>query len=335
MFSSDPQDLLSRLQEAMQQTLHGRDLAVPANRLLQATSHALSAGGKLLRGRMLLEACRAVGGEPEQALCAAVAVEYLHLGTLIHDDMIDGDELRRGKAAIWHAYGSEIAILSGDFLYFAAYRSLARSLDLLDTDLASRILEIFSTASMNLCLGQALEEKLAGNCSASYADYLEVVRLKTARLFRAALEIGTLLGGGSAEQAEAAGAFAEHLGIAFQITDDLLPFTSDSATIGKPVTSDIKNHRLTAPILYALATAGEADREILRAIFVEGHFDNNLAEAHKLLQKILARTQVFVRAEQEVTRYYQDALRFLHVLPETTGRDQLFFLANRFLQRKK
>lgn len=330
--SDTEQDLISRLQEMLHQTLQGSNSVAANNPLFQVTEYALGHRGKMVRGRMLLAACQAVSGDGERALFAAVAVEYLHLGTLIHDDMIDQDELRRGQPAIWRRYGPDMALLSGDFLYFAAFQALAHGLDSTNS---ARILEVFSSACMDLCLGQAQEEGLAGNCSARYEDYLDVVRLKTASLFRAALEIGALLGNGTEEQVGALGSFAQHLGIAFQITDDLLPFTSDSTTIGKPVTSDIKNHRLTAPVLFALADADEADQQTLRAIFEQGRFNERLEEAHTVLQTIFKRTGALRKAVQEASHQYQQACELLQTLPPNEGHSQLLLLANQLVQRKK
>lgn len=333
--SSNAQDPGLRLREAMDQMLPIGDLSPSANPLLHVTNYALASKGKLLRGRMLLEACRAVAGDAEKALCAAVAMEYLHVGTLVHDDMIDRDDLRRGRPAVWRQYGSDMALLDGDFLYFAAFQMLARSFDADNARLAARVFEVFSTTCMDLCLGQALEERLAGNCAARYEEYLEVVRLKTARLFRAALEIGALLGGGTEEQVELLGTCAEQLGIAFQISDDLLPFTSDSATIGKPVTSDIKNHRVTAPILAAFAEASETDQQMLRAIFAEGRFDERLEEAYQATRAILNRTQALESMEREATNRYQQAINLLHSIPYSEGCEQLVALANQLVQRNR
>ena len=335
MHVPDSQDLTARLQDALQQLLYMCAPSTQENILCQVTAYALTTGGKLLRGRMLLEACHMVGGEIEDALFAAVAVEYLHLGTLIHDDIIDRDEVRRGKPAVWKHYNSDLALLSGDFLYFAAFQSLARSLSSANAALAAHILDRFSRACMDLCLGQALEEKLVGNCRARYEDYLEVVRGKTASLFRTALEVGALLGGETLTRAETLGECAEHLGIAFQIIDDLLPFTSDHMITGKPLTSDIKNRRLTAPILSALAGADEADRQTLCAIFEEGRFDEHLAEAYALVREILQRTHALEKTEQEATDRYQQAMQVLQTFPDNAGRNQLIALAQQLVRRHK
>jgi len=335
MAAARPPDLALRLRAAFDQLWPGNEQTPGQDLLRHAADAALSAPGKLLRGRMVLEVCSALGGRRELALSAAVAIEYLHLGTLIHDDLIDRDELRRGRPTIWKQYGDHLALLGGDFLYFAAFRELARCLETGQHALATRVLGMFSAACMDLCLGQAREEEVAGQCSTGYEQYLEIARLKTARLFRVALEIGTLLGGGSEAQVTAAGMFAEHLGIAFQLIDDRLPFIGDSQTIGKNTTSDIRNHRMTAPILFAFAAADAGDREVLQAIFAEGRLDAQLEEAYLLVREILERTGALEGVEKEAMRYYHLAIQHIHAFSPNDGRERLLALAHQFVYRKR
>ena len=335
MLSPNSQDLTLRLQETMRHFLHYYGTPPTENALLVATNYALSHNGKMLRGRMLLEVCRALAGDSEKALCAAVAVEYLHLGTLIHDDIIDQDELRRGFPSVWQQFGLDLALLSGDLLYFTAYQFLACSFVNNRSTQTARILHLFSTACMDLCFGQALEEKLVGKLFTDYTqyheDYLEVVRLKTSSLFRAALQIGALLGGGSDRQIEAMGRLAEHLGIAFQMVDDLLPFTSSEQAIGKPIISDIKNHRLTAPILYAFARADEADRRILYAVYRDGQFDNELINAYQLIIEVLNHTDAFHLTRMAAAQHRQQAINELLCLPDNDARDFLQSITNQLV----
>jgi geranylgeranyl diphosphate synthase type I len=335
MAAASPPDLALRLREAFDQLWPGDDLAPGKDLLRHAADAALTAPGKLLRGHMLLEVCSALGGRCEQALPAAVAIEYLHLGTLIHDDLIDRDELRRGRPTIWKRYGDHLALLSGDVLYFAAFRELACCLETVQHALSVRVLGMFSAACMDLCLGQAREEEVAGQCSTGYEQYLEIARLKTARLFRVALEIGTLLGGGSERQIRAAGVFAEHLGIAFQLIDDRLPFIEDSQTIGKGTTSDIRNHRMTAPVLFALAAADASDRQTLQAIFEGGCLDAHIEEAYLSVREILERTGALEGVKEEAMRYYHLAARHIQAFSPADGRERLLTLAHQFVYRKR
>lgn len=331
MLTPDAQSLRQYLQETMNEVAHGYGSSQDANPLLQATSYALARNGKLLRGCLLLEACLAVGGDAEKALFAAVAIEHLHTGTLVHDDIVDQDEVRRGRPAVWRQYGSDMALLSGDFLYFEAFQILARGFCPENTNLAAHIIEIFATTCMNLCLGQALEERLIGNCAARYEDYLQVISLKTAHLFRLALRAGALLGGGTETQVERLGVFGEEVGIIFQMIDDLLPFTSDSATLGKPVTSDIKNRRPTAPILLAFARASQADQQLLRAIFREQCVEERLHEAYEAVRDILERTHTLEKIAEEVRRRYQQALDLLDCLPSHTNYERLIRMTSQLI----
>lgn len=335
MASVRPPDLALHVRDAFDQLWPDTGPTSAAHQLRLAADSALTTPGKLLRGRMLLEVCAALAGACEHALPAAIAIEYLHLGTLIHDDLIDRDELRRGRPAIWKRYGDHLALLSGDAFYFAAFRELARCLETVRPTLAARMLGLFSAACMDLCLGQAREEEVAGQCATGYEQYLEIARLKTARLFRAALELGTLLGGGSEHQVEAAGTFAEHLGIAFQLIDDRLPFIGESQTIGKAVTSDIRNHRVTAPILFALAGADASDRQTLHAIFEEGRLDSRLEEAYRAVREILARTGALEEVEKEAMRYYHLAVQHIDAFSSDDGRERLLILAHQCVNRTR
>ena len=336
MLASNSQDLTLRLQETMRHILQGYAVPPVENTLLAVMDYALARSGKMLRGRLLLDAYRAVAVSEEPALFAAAAIEYLHLGTLIHDDMIDQDQLRRGSPAVWKQFGPDLALLSGDFLYFAAYQFLACNLLECKGAVAAHVLKLFSTACMDLCLGQALEEKLVGapgepGDETLFPLYLEIVRLKTAGLFRSAAQIGISLGGGSAEQVEALGRYAEYLGIAFQIVDDLQPFTNSEAELGKPVTSDIKNRRLTAPILYAFAHSGTSDQQFLSAIYGCEQPYELLPTIHRQILPILERTAALRNIRALAASYRQQAIAELLCLPDNAARNSLRMIANQLV----
>jgi len=282
---------------------------------------------------MLLAACRAVGGNPEEVLYAAAGIEAAHLASLIHDDIIDRDELRRGKRTIWSAYGSDLAILAGDLFFFEAFHCLSLCRHTVPAERVARCLEALSTAWANISFGQALEEKLVRNCLASRAEYDRVVFLKTGSLFRAALEMGAILGGGSEEQVAILREYSAELGSAFQIVDDLLPYMSNEQTMGKPVTSDIRNHRVTLPILCAFRDGSEADRSILQTIFVEGQFDHALMVAHTMINTILERTGTKASLVREVGQMQDQSLTHLLLLPAGEGREFLGMISGMALQR--
>jgi geranylgeranyl pyrophosphate synthase len=328
------QSLTARINEVSHQALDIYDQPGNSNPLLDACKYALSASGKMMRGVMLLQACRAVGGNVEDIMHAAAGTEYGHLASLVHDDLMDLDEMRRGQRTVWRVYGSDFAILVGDLLIFETFHSLSLCRHRVPAERIARALEVIARSCVELCLGQAMELPLIGNCSARHDDYIEMIRYKTGSLFRGALESGAILGGGTDEQATALREFGDRLGIAFQIVDDLLCYTVQDEILRKPTLSDIRNHRVTLPIQYALEDAAEEDRRILYEIFERGLFDDQLTMAHDAVMAILQRTGASTRAEQEAQRYQQEALEHLAVLPRNEGREYLEMIAHLAVKRQ-
>lgn len=329
------QDTITRIQDTLCEVLDLHRDFHPINPLLQIGDYALAARGKMLRGILLLKACQAVGGTPEQILYAAAGTEYGHLASLVHDDMMDQDEVRRGQPTIWKAYGSDLALLTGDLFIFEAYHSLSLCRHAIPAERVARTFEVLSRACIDLCLGQAREAQLTGNCSASVSDYIEMIRQKTGSLFRAALESGAILGGGSEEQIVALRTFGDQLGIAFQIIDDLLPYLVQATTLRKPTESDIKNRRITLPILYAFEQGLSDDHCTLRRIFADGWLADEPTKAKHLVLDILHRTGAIERAQQEALCYQQRALAQLDCLLPNAGTDFLHQAAELAIHREQ
>jgi geranylgeranyl pyrophosphate synthase len=332
--TTDPAVASGRLQELQIQVLEAQsaEARIP-NPLLEVGQYAVSAPGKMLRGRMLLESCRAVSGDPERVLWSAVGTEFGHLASLIHDDVIDRDEIRRGRPSVWGKFGGDAAIVGGDLLIFEAYYCLSQCRGSVPSDLIVRALEVTSKSCIDLCLGQALELHLTGDCSASTELYWSVVRGKTASLFRGACESGSILGGGTEAQILAMRGFGEAIGLAFQVVDDLLPYVGTVATLGKPVVSDIRNRRVTLPILYALEDATERDADVIRSLFGAPHTQEPSDRDHEQVVGILQRSGAIRRAEDDIERLYQEALTYLLELPPSPGRDALAAAAAKAVDR--
>jgi geranylgeranyl diphosphate synthase type I len=326
------QDTVRQIDATLYQAIDNCGALQSAARLDEVSRYALSGGGKKLRGIMLLEACRAVGGDPEQVLYAAAGTEYGHLASLVHDDLMDQDEMRRGKQAIWRAYGSDYAILTGDLFIFQAYLCLAHCRHTVSAERVVRVLEVLSQASIDLCIGQSLEAQMVGDCATRVEAYLEMVRGKTGSLFRATVESGAILGGGNDQQVAAIRCYGEALGIAFQIVDDMLCYTGRDTLLRKSTMSDVQNRRVTLPILYALESGSEADRQLLRQIFGSER-GGDIRQLHRTVIGILKRTGALARAEREAQRLYQEAINALSVLPPNSGRDTLRFLAQAAIRR--
>ncbi len=329
----DYQNEVAHIINAQNQVLSGYNNDYGSNDLLEIGRYALGARGKVMRGMLLLEAYQAVGGDMDKPLFAAAGIEYGHLASLIHDDLIDRDELRRGQSTIWKAYDEESAILSGDMFIFSAFHSLSLCRHFLPGDRVSRAFEVLSLACVELCLGQANEAQLSGKCTTDPRNYIEMIRQKTSSLIRASVETGAVLGGGSEVQISALREYGDSLGIAFQIIDDLLPYTQQEASIHKPIKSDVKNRRMTLPVIYALTMANEQDRETLYAIFERGYLSDVPDEALKTIIGIFQRSGALEYARNEAFRYQQNALKQLEVLPHNSGREYLADLADLAVQR--
>jgi geranylgeranyl pyrophosphate synthase len=296
--------------------------------LIDVGKYALSAPGKMVRGRMVLQACKAVGGDPETALWAAAGSESGHLASLIHDDLMDRDEMRRGQPSIWNKFDADDAILAGDLFIFEAFYCLALCRGAVHSDRIVRALEVVSKSCIDLCLGQALEARLTGNCDATTELYWAVVRGKTASLFRSACESGAILGGGSERRVIALRSFGECLGLAYQVIDDLLPYLGQEKALGKSATSDVRNRRVTLPVLYGLAIGSVEDVATLRSIFTAPTSAAAAAGEHRTVMQILQRSDALATAARDAARLLQQSLEHLRVLPASTGRDALATIAS-------
>jgi geranylgeranyl diphosphate synthase type I len=224
--------------------------------------------GKLVRPRLCLLPCRAVGGDPMIALPAAAAIELIHNYSLIHDDIEDRDEMRRGRSAAWKAFGDAQAINAGDCIHSLAFAAM----DELDATRVApecrlRAIANLSEANVRLCEGQAHDIALQSREDLPNEDeYLDMVTRKTGALMRAAASIGALLGGADWEYAGAFGQFGERLGVAFQIRDDVLGIWGDPEQTGKPAGADLTRKRCSYPVVWASARAEGKDREALLGV---------------------------------------------------------------------
>jgi len=210
--------------------------------------------GKLLRPIMTLLACELVGGEVQHALPLAAGIQLLHDFSLIHDDIQDNSDLRRGRETLWSIWGMAQGINAGDGMFVLAHMAIQRMYDMGVP--AERVLDImrrFDRAILQICEGQHLDMKFEGDCSISESAYLAMVTRKTAVLVASCGELGALAGGATDADAHALSEFGLHLGIAFQMQDDILGIWGDPAVTGKPLAADLVRRKLSLPVIYALA----------------------------------------------------------------------------------
>jgi octaprenyl-diphosphate synthase len=221
--------------------------------------HILLSGGKRVRPLLFILAARMCGCQGNNLSDFSTIFEYLHAATLLHDDVIDAANVRRGVSTANTIWGNQAVILVGDFL-------LAKALSLAVTTNKLKILQVLSHATTMMAEGEILQLLHAGNLKITEADYFEVITRKTAILMAAACQIGAILGGVEPSREEALSQMGLNLGITFQVVDDILDYTGDERELGKQVCADLREGRITLPLIHALAQANTEDRERLEAI---------------------------------------------------------------------
>lgn len=240
----------------------------PSMAVYEPIRHVVEAGGKRIRPTLCLLACEAVGGDLRKALPTAAAVELVHTFTLIHDDVMDEDLVRRGRPTVAAIWGNPIAITAGDGLFAIAFRAIAENgrVPGIRRETVVRLVHRLSETCLGICQGQTMDLLLEEDPDPTVEQYMEMIRLKTGVLLEFALQAGAILGGGTDSQVEMIGKFGAPLGMAFQIKDDLLNLTGTEAVLGKPRGSDIVRGKRTLMVIHALHNANRRDAKRLRTI---------------------------------------------------------------------
>ena len=288
--------------------------------------------GKQVRAALCMLACAAAGGEATAAAPAAAAVELLHSFTLLHDDIADRDELRRGRQTVWRRWGVGSAITAGDGLFALANLALC---DLeragVAADTVSAIARELNEAALVVCEGQQLDLAYEGRTDVSVDDYLRMVERKTAALFAASTAIGARIAGASREMTEALRSFGHHAGVGYQIRDDVLGIWGDPRELGKPLGSDLRRNKRSLPVVHALGAAEAKERAELAGRLARGiPADEEAAEVAARLEKLGAREFCEHMARESLERAL-DALKSVP-LPEETARE-LRILATYLMER--
>ena len=311
--------------------------------LRDACRYVLSGGGKRVRAILALVSCELAGGTARQALNAAAALEILHNFTLVHDDVMDRADERRGQQTVHLRWDLNTAILAGDVLVGFGYRSLLSSAGRRSKDATIA----YTDGLVKVCEGQALDLALAKQTAVSPAQYFQMIGKKTAALLAASAEIGAIVGGATACQRAALRRFGYQLGIAFQLQDDLLDVVADQEHLGKPVGGDILERKKTFLLLRAaqLATADDAAflARVLNStsdaspsvLFPGEHLDDATARRRLIdaTTAIYRRTGVLEEAERRIRSTTGVALRALRSLPAGRPRDMLRWLAEWLVHR--
>jgi geranylgeranyl pyrophosphate synthase len=324
LFADDTDAVLSRYAELLQREII-RTWEADGDSLAAMALYALGAPGKMLRPILLLESALAVGGQLEHVLPAAVGTECGHAASLTHDDIIDGDEIRRGQPAVHRRFGLDDAIVAGDALIFQLFLSLARCRHAgVPGERVAAALEVVATAGVTLCRGQILESEITVRQQCSVDEYREMIAMKTAALFQGTCMSGAILAGAPEPLCEALGRYGRELGIAFQIADDLLPYLSGDETAGKPSLSDVRNRRLTLPVILAQEAADPTDLAALGMAFGGAM---PASEALEAVRGVLERTSAMTHCVHMAMAHADEAQRALDHLPPSASRERLAVFA--------
>ncbi len=244
----------------------GETLSGSPRELYDAAGHLIANGGKRLRPYMVVKSCQILGGRKSDAMPAAGAVEMVHNFTLVHDDIMDNDDVRHGVPTVHRKFGMPVAILAGDVLFSKAYRDIAGSG--LPAEAVVRLVARLAAACVDVCEGQLLDIRMADEKKLpSQRRYVTMVRKKTAALFEVSCSMGAICAAGSPRDVGNMASFGRNLGIAFQITDDLIGVMGDPKITKKPVGNDIREGKKSLPILMAVRRSGGKDREAILGAF--------------------------------------------------------------------
>lgn len=295
--------------------------------------YTMAMGGKRIRPRLVIAGCGLCAGDVEQAVPAAIAVEALHNFTLIHDDIMDKAEKRRGIATVHVKWDLPTAILSGDALFNHAYELL---LHYGDSDAYSKhqfvaIIRVFLEATRIVCEGQARDMDFESRDDVSLDEYLNMISQKTAALLKASLQIGGIIAGATEQQIEQLGTLGLQAGIAFQIQDDLLDAVGDPSKFGKAQGGDIAEGKKTFLSLWALSHADENQRATMVRVLGSGTNDQ---EELRRVTSIFEQTGAIKEAEYEIRKLYLSAFNILRQFPDNAYQAEIAALLNQLMVRQ-
>ncbi len=323
-------DLKSRILELVADDLEAIEAALAANLnphldlVREVAGHILFSGGKRLRPLLLLLVTRMCGYRGDYDTTFSISFEYLHAATLLHDDLIDEAELRRGRPVAHSIYGNATTVLVGDFL-------LARALSLAARTGKIEIIKVVAGITENMSQGEIHQLSRKGDITLTEEEYREVIRRKTAVLFEGTCRAAAYLADAPESQVEAIAAYGDNLGLAFQMADDLIDYTSDTAVLGKKAGADLREGKLTLPVIAALAAAPEADRRRMQAIILNPEFSREEFESLKTdLNHLGGLAYTRMCAEEHVRR----AKTALEVFDSSPATDILRDIADYTLSRK-
>ena len=310
---------LQRIEEEINKNLQS---SVPLIALV--TRYIMRSGGKRLRPLLMVLAARLLNYQGNDHYGLSIVFEYLHAATLLHDDVVDNAELRRGRPSANTLWGNAAVVLVGYFL-------LATSFFLSVTSGNLKILRILSETTTSMAEGEVLQLINSDNLEISQEEYIEVIKRKTAILISAACQIGAILARADQEQEEAMRSFGLNLGIAFQLRDDFLDYTGSAEEFGKPVGKDLQEGKITLPLIHALQSSHDGDHQRLVELIIS---DRNYEQIFTEVKKIIQDHQGLDYTDNLANYYITEAKSALSIFPESPTRQSLLEIAEYVISRR-
>ncbi len=299
-----------------------KSLATDVALVSQVAEYIVLSGGKRLRPMIVLLASRAWGYEGEQHHRAAAIIEFIHTATLLHDDVVDSSERRRGRDSANTVFGNQASVLVGDFLYSRAFQMMV--------DIGSmRVMQILADATNTIAAGEVMQLMNVHDPEVTEEAYREVIYRKTARLFEAGAQIASVLADRSEADEAAMVEYGQHLGTAFQLVDDALDFEASAEELGKNLGDDLAEGKPTLPLIHAMREAGDSDREMIRKAIVDGGLEH-LDDIQSVIESTGALQYTAARAQEAADL----AIRALSGVPDSDYKQALVAIAEFAVERR-
>lgn len=324
---SDVKEVLGNYSGDITKTIEDELDAITPDNLGEASVYLTRAGGKMLRPALTLITAEAVGGNRENALKSAAAIELIHTFSLIHDDIMDKDDMRRGMPSVHKVWGEDVAILAGDTLFSKAFEIIIGSKNT-TPEQNNQTLATVADACVKICEGQALDMGFEDRFDVSEEEYMEMIFKKTGALIAAATKAGAIMGGASKEVIDAMYEYGRLIGLAFQIQDDYLDLASDEETLGKPIGSDIAKGKMTIIAIKGLASSDDSDK-LLELLKSDENSQEDIDKAIQLLENCGAVEYARNLAQESVSQ----AKEVLEILDDSSSKQVLSDIADFVLER--
>lgn len=291
--------------------------------LYEPVKYQLDMGGKRVRPLLTLMACDMFSGDIDSAISPALGLEIFHNFTLLHDDVMDKAEIRRGRPTVHIAWSENTAILSGDAMQIVATQKVCDA----PANVHKEVLDLYNKTALEICEGQQYDMEFESREDVTVKEYINMIRLKTAVLIGCALKMGAIIGGATPQQSDALYKFGENIGLAFQLQDDYLDVYGDAKTFGKKIGGDILNNKKTYMLISAMTLAEGETKERLLAL-LDGPQDDNKIEQ---VTAIYTELGIDKMAREKISEYSQKALAYLNNIPNN---EELKEFANSLTERK-